>query len=88
LNQLNITKNVLVLSIDEKKNSNLYSFVDLETNSVLTCLGVQENVELHKPIKVKLNIRITNELIEGKDGTRRFVNTSNLFVEGFEKVSK
>ena len=88
MNQLKVSKKVLLLSVEEKKNSNLYNFVDLETNSVLTALGLKKNVELHKPIEVKLNIKISNEVLELKDGTKRFVNISSIFVEGFEKVSE
>lgn len=81
MNRLKVTKRVLVLSMEEKKNSNLYNFIDLETNSVFTALGVKKEIKLHTPIEAILNISIDNELLELKDGTRKFVNTSKIFVE-------
>jgi len=81
VNRLKVTKRVLVLSMEEKKNSNLYNFIDLETNSVFTALGVTKEIKLHTPIEAILNISIDNELLELKDGTRKFVNTSKIFVE-------
>lgn len=86
INNLKLKKSVLILRIEQKKNSNLYHLVDLETNSVITALGVKQDVELHKPIQVTLNVRIVNELFELKDGTRKFVNTSTLFAESFKEL--
>ncbi|MGE7718601.1 hypothetical protein [Priestia megaterium] len=86
MNQFKITKKVLLLNVEEKAKTNLYSFVDLESNGVLTALGVKVDVELHKPVEVTLNVRITSEVFELKDGTRKFVNTSTMFVESFKGV--
>lgn len=80
-----LEQKILLLDVEEKEKVNIYTFVSLKTNETSTFVGVKKDVSLHKPIIVKLAIKIEKEVFVLASGQKKYVNNSSVFVTGFRE---
>ena len=80
-----IEKNYMVLLVEEKAKSNLYTLIDLDNGDKVKALGVKSKVEKMQIVKTTLNLVVKNERFETKEGMK-YVNALSMFIETIEQV--
>lgn len=88
MQSFDLKQKILLLNTETKEKVNVYTYVNLETNQSETTVGVKENLPLHKPLIVTINVRVNREVFELKDGTKKYVNSTNMFITDFKEVVK
>jgi len=83
-----IEKNYAVLKIEEKKNADLYSLIDLDSGDKITSIGVKSDEKI-KPLEIvsiTLSLVVKTERVETKDKGFKYFNVANTFVSEVKKV--
>jgi hypothetical protein len=88
MQNFNLEQKILLLNAESKEKVNVYTYVNLETNQTETSVGIKEKLPLHKPLIATINMRMNREVFELKDGTKKYVNSTNMFITDFKEVKQ
>lgn len=88
MQNFNLEQKILLLNIESKEKVNIYTYVNLDSNQTETIVGIKEKFPLHKPLLATLNVRINREVFELKDGSKKYINSTNMFISELKEVKK
>lgn len=89
MQNFDIEQTVLILNCEKKEKVNIYTLVTLgDKNETQTLVGIKQDVPLHVPLLASINIRITRESFELLNGTRKYINNTNMFITKLEEMKK
>ena len=86
MKSMEIEKRVLLLNTETKDKINIYTYVDLDSNETDTTAGVKAKLPLHKPLKIVVSFRFNKQMLELKNGEKKFVNDTNMFIIALEEI--
>lgn len=84
--KFDISKQFIVLNVEEKKTVNLYTLIDVETGDKVVSIGIKTNeLKVRDLVDVTLSTKIKNERFDTKNGVK-YVEVVNTFVSEIGKV--